>query len=182
MTLTHVYSVMVFLTLGTLAFTSFAQSSAEVTCRNRAKEIAAETYQSCVTQAKQGQIEQIRKEYQQRLNDLKSHYDKELKKVSGKTKKSDTAATTTAEAIQSSDAQLTASELNVNEKPTYNGPSIKIRPKKRVSGARELPEKTAMVRSEPIKSENIDMTSADNAAASNDSQLQSSEIVEIPIE
>ena len=184
MTLTHIYSVMAFLTLGTLALTSLAQSSTEVICRNKAKEIAADTYQTCVTEAKQGQIEQIRKEYQQRLNDLKNHYDKELKKVSGKTKKSDSTAVV-ADSLASSDSQLTAAELNSPLPPkaaaTAAVPTIKLRPKKRVSGARELPEKTALLRSEPIKSENIDMTTANNAAGLTDN-TPSAEIVEIPIE
>lgn len=185
MTLTHIYSVMAFLTLGTLALTSMAQTSAEVMCRNKAKEIAAETYQTCVTEAKQGQIEQIRKEYQQRLNDLKNHYDKELKKVSGKTKKVDSVAPVMTEEMNSSDSNLSASDLNpAPQKPTVTSstaPTIKLRPKKRLSGARELPEKAAIVRTEAIKSENIDMTTANNAIHSTDS-IPSSEIVEIPIE
>ena len=73
------------LALLTLSFTSFAQapsSSAELTCRSEAKEIAVQTYQSCVTTARQKRIEEIRKEYQAKLGELKSHYDSELKKLS----------------------------------------------------------------------------------------------------
>ncbi len=70
----------------TLSFTGFAQqapsSSAELTCRSQAKEVAVQTYQSCVTTARQKRIEEIRKEYQSKLGDLKSHYDSELKKLS----------------------------------------------------------------------------------------------------
>lgn len=62
-----------------------AVSSAELTCRAKAKEVAAEAYRTCVTDSKQAQIDNIRKEYQKKLSDLKAHYDKELKKLSGKT-------------------------------------------------------------------------------------------------
>jgi hypothetical protein len=60
------------------------QSSMELTCRAKAKEIAAQTYSSCVTEARNTQIDQIRKDYQKQLNDLKAKYDRELKKVGGK--------------------------------------------------------------------------------------------------
>jgi len=62
---------------------ALAQSSSELTCRSQAKEIALQTYQTCITTARQQRIDEIRKEYQAKLTDLKSHYDSELKKVSG---------------------------------------------------------------------------------------------------
>jgi hypothetical protein len=60
---------------------AFSQSSAEVTCRAKAKEIAVQTYSSCVTEARQAQVEEIRASYQKELSALKSKYDKELKKL-----------------------------------------------------------------------------------------------------
>jgi len=60
------------------------QSSMELTCRTKAKEIAAQTYSSCVTESRNAQIDQIRKDYQKQLTDLKAKYDNELKKVGGK--------------------------------------------------------------------------------------------------
>ena len=60
------------------------QSSMELTCRAKAKEIAAQTYSGCVTEARNTQIEQIRKDYQKQLADLKAKYDRELKKIGGK--------------------------------------------------------------------------------------------------
>jgi hypothetical protein len=56
----------------------------EASCRVRAKEIAADTYRGCVTEQKNAQIEQIKKDYQAKIKALKSHYESELKKVSGK--------------------------------------------------------------------------------------------------
>lgn len=71
-------------TLGILAGAQAQPSSLELTCRAKAKDIAAKAYDSCFTEARTQQIEQIRKEYQKQLADLKAKYDRELKKVSGK--------------------------------------------------------------------------------------------------
>ena len=77
-----------FLVFGAFAFTfafsniSTAQASLELSCRVKAKELAAETYKGCMTEGRQSQIEQIRKDYKEKLTDLKNHYDKELKKLS----------------------------------------------------------------------------------------------------
>ncbi len=62
--------------------TASAQGSFEMSCRTKAKELAAETYKGCMTDARQTQIEQIRKDYKEKVSELKSHYDKELKKLS----------------------------------------------------------------------------------------------------
>ena len=70
--------------LGILAAAQAQPSSLELTCRAKAKDIAAKAYDSCLTEARTQQIEQIRKEYQKQLADLKAKYDRELKKVSGK--------------------------------------------------------------------------------------------------
>ncbi|KHD89654.1 MAG: hypothetical protein OM95_02735 [Bdellovibrio sp. ArHS] len=67
---------------GANAFTQ--QSSAELTCRAQAKEIAMQTYSSCITEARNNQVEEIRKSYQKELSELKAKYDKELKKMGGK--------------------------------------------------------------------------------------------------
>lgn len=60
------------------------QSSMELSCRAKAKEVAAQSYSSCVTDSRNTQIEQIRKDYQKQLTDLKAKYDRELKKIGGK--------------------------------------------------------------------------------------------------
>lgn len=75
------------LVLGTLVFTllfskvALGQNSSEMSCRSKAKELAAETYKGCMTDMRQTQIEQIRKDYKEKLSDLKSFYDNELKKL-----------------------------------------------------------------------------------------------------
>lgn len=63
---------------------SQTSSSAEVMCRGQAKEIAMQTYSSCITQARATQVEDIRKNYQKELADLKTKYDQELKRLNGK--------------------------------------------------------------------------------------------------
>ncbi|MGZ3795017.1 MAG: hypothetical protein ACXVB1_01550 [Pseudobdellovibrionaceae bacterium] len=60
------------------------QTSSELMCRTKAKEIATQTYSGCVTEARNTQIDQIRKDYQKQLSELKTKYDRELKKATGK--------------------------------------------------------------------------------------------------
>ncbi|MGZ3772231.1 MAG: hypothetical protein ACXVCY_00055 [Pseudobdellovibrionaceae bacterium] len=62
---------------------AFTQTSAELTCRAQAKELAMQTYSNCITQARNHQIEEVRKNYQKELSNLKVKYDNELKKIGG---------------------------------------------------------------------------------------------------
>ena len=62
---------------------AFTQTAAELSCRAQAKEIAMQTYSSCITQARNSQVEEVRKNYQKELADLKAKYDRELKKMTG---------------------------------------------------------------------------------------------------
>lgn len=70
-----------------------AENAIEAMCKGKAKEVAVETYKSCVTENKQAEISRIRKDYQQKLSELKEYYNKELKKLSGE-KNQGTAQTT----------------------------------------------------------------------------------------
>lgn len=95
------------------------RSSAEIetSCRVKAKEVAADTYRSCVTDQKNSQIEQIKKEYQAKLQALRSHYESELKKMgTAKSKAS----------IEDSDSSPVA--------PSEKGASVKM-PSKKLSKA-----------------------------------------------
>lgn len=67
---------------------AFGQTSYELQCKAQAKELALQTYQTCVTENRQAQIESVRKEYQQKLLELKEHYNQELKKAGGSVKES----------------------------------------------------------------------------------------------
>ena len=96
--------------------------SFELMCRNKAKEIAAETYKNCVTEQKQSQLKEVRKEYEEELAAVKSRFENKLKKIS----KGQSAKTS---AAPSSDDNISAQ----NNRPSNEGYI------KRSSGARELP-------------------------------------------
>lgn len=66
----------------TFATISYSQETYDSECRIQAKEAAINTYQSCVKEARTQKIDEIRKEYQGKLAELKSYYDNELKKIS----------------------------------------------------------------------------------------------------
>ncbi|MCE3011203.1 MAG: hypothetical protein LW875_11395 [Proteobacteria bacterium] len=59
----------------------------EAVCRIKAKEVAADTYRSCVTENRNAEIERLRKEYQDQLKALKSKYENEIKSLSSQVKK-----------------------------------------------------------------------------------------------
>ena len=59
-----------------------AESDYEGMCRIKAKEVAAESYRGCVTEARTSQIEQLKKEYQDKLKAMKDDYEKEIKRLS----------------------------------------------------------------------------------------------------
>lgn len=151
------YSILVFLSLSAFILSVQAESSFELSCRSQAKEIAAETYKNCVTEHRQSQVEQIRKEYQNKLAELKSHYDGELKKVSSGNSKNK------ATSLKSGLSHLKSEAKNVL---------------KRDSGARELPEKK--VSTNTLRSETIDFSNAE--PRDNVTQDETTEIVEIPAE
>lgn len=77
-----IVSIYVFAAL--LSHASFAQNDYEVSCRGKAKELATETYRSCMTEQRAAQVEQIKKDYQEKLNNLKDQYEKEIEKLGGK--------------------------------------------------------------------------------------------------
>lgn len=158
--MTYSFFLFLSLNLSTLLFsTAQAQSSFELMCRNQAKEIASETYKNCVTEHRQSQVEEIRKEYQEKLSELKSHYDVELKKISAGQIRNIKQAPQAMAAVKST----TASEIK------------KTGIIKRASGARELPEKSeAPALLQP-------QTQSQSGAPSN-SQSNSSEIIELPVE
>lgn len=83
-------STVILSTLLMITGNSFAaKNSAEVMCRAQAKDIAMQTYSTCITDARHKQVDEIRKNYQKELSELKTKYDKQLNKITGgKTDKS----------------------------------------------------------------------------------------------
>jgi hypothetical protein len=61
--------------------TAQTTTSTDITCRTKAKDVAAQAYAACMGSSQTSQLEQVRKEYQKQLAELKSHYDQELKKI-----------------------------------------------------------------------------------------------------
>jgi len=137
----------IFLVSSAITFTSASQlfaansqssQSVEFMCKAKAKELAAETYKNCVTEIKQTQVKSLRKEYEDKLTELKKHYEKELKKISNG---------------QSSAAsnQLTQSAINASKNEPSENMQVQLKDSdslekktkekyiKRSSGARELP-------------------------------------------
>lgn len=105
------YGAISFMILGVFGLASQATatargSSVELMCRNKAKEIAAETYKNCVTDVKQTQVKTLRKEYESELKALKSRYEKELKKLSN-----GTSSDMTATKVQSTEASAKQDDL-----------------------------------------------------------------------
>ncbi|MES2803161.1 MAG: hypothetical protein V4654_11755 [Bdellovibrionota bacterium] len=136
--------------------------SFELMCRNKAKEIAAETYKNCVTDSKQTQIKEVRKEYEQELAALKNRTESKLKKISkGESVK--------ANAAQSSAPSSDDNIVLQNNKPSKEGYI------KRSSGARELPMSNEPVRESMSKDQPM-------KDLSNNTDESSIEIVEIPAE
>lgn len=176
------FSIFIFSLL--LSKTGFAQASYELSCRNKAKEIAADTYKGCMTEQRQAQIEQIRKDYKEKLSNLKNHYDKELKKLSGG---SHVAA-----------AKEKDSSSEMMPEITLKKSSDSSKTKQRASGAR-LPQKKANTtadkssdKSAGVATQVIDLASPiDSQINTNDEPVQSQsrikssddnevEVVELP--
>lgn len=76
----HIISMIVVLFFAVLAFAA-PQTSYELSCRAKAKEIAAETYRTCVSENKTAEIERLKKDYQERLRLLKDDYEVEISKL-----------------------------------------------------------------------------------------------------
>jgi hypothetical protein len=65
-----------------------AESSFELSCRAKAKEVAADTYRTCVVESRGVEIDKLKKDYQERLRSLKEDYEKDIDKLGAKQKTS----------------------------------------------------------------------------------------------
>ncbi len=132
-----------------------AGSSTDLLCRNKAKEIAAETYKSCITESKQAQVSSLRDEYKTELAEVKNRYDEKLKMIS----QGQSDATQLVKLKnQDSDSNPRIKSEKQSKSSQQNG-----RVNKRASGAREI----------PLKDEDL---------TSNNTDVSTVEIVELPIE
>lgn len=53
----------------------------ELLCRMKAKEVAANSYRGCMTESRAQHIDQLKKEYQEKLRAMKNEYESELKRL-----------------------------------------------------------------------------------------------------
>jgi hypothetical protein len=154
---------------------AFSQSnSSEIMCRGQAKEIAMQTYTSCITQARATQVEEVRKNYQKELSDLKNKYDAELKRIGNNANKSIPKATKNA-------AAPTAAPKSVKAAEPVKGIAKKL-PAKNAESSQTLPVQTV---SEGTK---VVAVAQDQSAASMDpieseaAQADQVEIIDMPTE
>lgn len=122
---------------------SFAQNSIELSCRSQAKELAVQTYQGCVTQARAQKIEEIRSEYQSKLTELKSYYDHELKSISSPNNSSDSVAP----AVRGKKPEAAVSKANKKLKAS----SQKSGNSKKIENQNRLPEKQVASKTLPVQ-------------------------------
>lgn len=90
-------------------------SEIEMSCRLKAKEVAAETYRGCVSEQKNAQVEMLKKEYAEKLSSLKAHYEEELKKMNAKSRSVESAPLTT-QSIHKKNEIATKEEVRKNLK------------------------------------------------------------------
>ncbi|GIL17423.1 MAG: hypothetical protein BroJett040_11740 [Oligoflexia bacterium] len=142
----------IYFVAGSIAFASTqTQPEYEVTCRMKAKEIAAETYRTCVTDNKTAEIERIKADYQERLKALKVDYEKEIQRLGGKipskAKKEDGVKTATAKSAKSMPVKKTkerkSQEMEVELHP--------VAPAVRDESSLDIPDPTPL---EQIPAEN----------------------------
>lgn len=117
---------------------AYGQTSYELQCKAQAKEVALQTYQTCITENRQAQIESVRKEYQQKLNELKNHYNKELQKAGGKEiKESHPSEETDGATINLRASGKKSAKIRKGEKPTKG--IAKVLPRKQQNNGPALP-------------------------------------------
>ena len=155
------YALILALTM--FATKTFAETEIELTCRAKAKEIAVETYNGCVTDARQSRIQEIREEYKTKLAEMKNHYDTELKKIAG----GKTGKGTKAEKPAKAEKAVPAARSVRAEKPTQG--VVKALPAKQNDNGPALPVQT--VSEEPSK-----------VVSQTQSNTDDPEIIDIPAE
>ena len=71
------------LTVSSMALAQNEPPEYELLCRIKAKELAADMYRGCITTSRTQQIDQLKKEYQDKLRAMKSDYESQIKKLTG---------------------------------------------------------------------------------------------------
>ncbi|MFN7728324.1 MAG: hypothetical protein ACK5P7_04135 [Bdellovibrio sp.] len=71
------------LTVSSIALAQSGPPEYELLCRIKAKELAVDMYRGCITTSRTQQIDQLKKEYQDKLRAMKSDYESQIKKLTG---------------------------------------------------------------------------------------------------
>lgn len=189
LTIVHVLSILgTFVLSFLLSQGAFAEASFEVMCRSKAKEIAAETYKGCMTEYRQTQLEQIRKEYKEELSQLKNQYDKKLKKLSGKS--AAPVATAPQSSVGSVNSEESEGSRNAAVEPTVVSTIQLKRTHQRNSGAR-MPSKKLGAGTQVIDlsksvdsqlNSNLDVAESARREKKDASESNEVEIVELPVQ
>lgn len=69
-----------------------ADGPVELMCKNKAKEIALQTYQNCVTDEKTTRLKDIKERYKARMSEVKDQFQRELNDLNGGLAKKDKAS------------------------------------------------------------------------------------------
>ena len=72
-----------------ISYKVFAED-VDVMCKAKAKSTAIDVYKTCVTENRSAQIEQIRKNYSEKLKNLKDDYEQDIKRLGGKSNRDKT--------------------------------------------------------------------------------------------
>ncbi len=155
---------------------STPSESFEFMCRSKAKEIAAETYSTCMTDNRQAELERIRQEYQSELAEIKAKYESEIKGLSN-----------------DNTAEPPKTESTINNKKRVPVKNLKTKSRKTkveasTAGLKDMPAKK--MKTSKVKVERIDFSSPEESnetiplqsRLSSDSNLTEPEIVEIPVQ
>ena len=70
-----------FMLLSSVAFAQTAETTADLTCRHKAKEIALQTYSLCMSDSKSQQTDALRRAYEEEALKLKAQYEAEIAKL-----------------------------------------------------------------------------------------------------
>jgi hypothetical protein len=61
---------------------SLQSQKIQLQCKAKAKEVAQSTYTSCLNEAREAELEKVKQDYKEKLDKLKSYYDKKIKTLS----------------------------------------------------------------------------------------------------
>ena len=177
------------LLLGLISSLASAQGSTELTCRAQAKEVAAQAYSGCITEARNSRVDEIRRNYEKDLMELKTKYDQELKSLGQAVPTADVGGavkapkkTTPATAVKAAKVAAKGPKASISSRPAKS--IAQKLPAKQTATREALPMYTGASESQAIA---VGSSSSGGSESSSDLQDQERpskgdqfEIVEMP--